>query len=996
MRKSSSYQRIARGAEDCPIALQTLALFVLSALALGLLRFGSDPALRRETEWGAIAAVSSTKPGQEQSTAFNRQPAIEVAYGNLPLSFEPNEGQTNSQVEFLSRGRGYTLFLTATEAVLSLRKHAAPKANRGEDSEDTSGAVLRMKLLGANPSPRVTGLEELPGKGHYFIGNDPAKWRTNVPTYAKVKYEDVYPGVDLVYYGNQGQLEYDLIVAPGSDPGAICLAFGGEDELEIDVQGDLVLHAGGSQIRLQKPLVYQETGEIRQETDGIRQEISAAYVLNARRQVGFEVGTYDADKPLIIDPVLSYSTYLGGTAIDRGFGIAVDGAGNAYVTGGSSSINFPVLNPFQALFPGGAVDAFVTKLNATGSALVYSTYLGGEGDEQGFDIKVDDSGNAYVTGQTDSTDFPTAGPIQVVNRGLSDAFVTKLNAAGNELVYSTYLGGSSSDFGFGISLDDSGNAYVTGQTDSTDFPTALPIQSANGALGDAFVAKLNAAGNVLRYSTYLGGNGNDCGFRIAVDASGNAYVHGDTTSTNFPTANPFQSTRRGASDAFVTKLNESANALVYSTYLGGNGNELGFGIAVDASGNAYVTGVTDSSDFPTASPIQPAFDGGLADAFVTKLNAAGGALLYSTYLGGVATDAGFAIALDASGNAHVTGRTDSVDFPTVSPAQAAFGGGLEDAFVTKLNVTGSAMVYSTYLGGDGDDQGGDIAVDASGNAYVTGNTGSTDFPTANPFQPSNAGSENAFIAKLTELPSVPPTLPANSVVNGASFRAATDPNGAIAPGAIVAIFGTDLASDILLAGEVPLPTTLGDTSVTFDDVAAPLFFVSGTQINAQVPFELSPGAGTVTVQVKRGSEASAAQLIALAAVSPGIFTLNQQGTGPGAILHAENFQPVNESAPARPGEFLLVFCTGLGPVQPEVQSGEVAPNIPPLAETISTPLVNIAGIAAAVTFSGLAPGFVGLYQMNVQVPAGVPSGTQSVEVIINNVPGSAEVTIAVE
>ena len=506
----------------------------------------------------------------------------------------------------------------------------------------------------------------------------------------------------------------------------------------------------------------------------------------------------------------------------------------------------------------------MTELNATGSALVYSTYLGGEGDEQGFDIKVDDSGNACVTGQTDSTDFPTAGPIQVVNRGLSDVFVTKLNAAGN----------------------------------------------------------------VLLYSTYLGGNGNDCGFRVAVDASGSAYVHGDTTSTNFPTANPFQSTRRGASDTFATKLNEAANALVYSTYLGGNGNELGCGIALDVSGNAYVTGVTDSSDFPTASPIQPAFGGGVADAFVTKLNAAGGALLYATYLGGVATDAGFAIALDASGNAHVTGRTDSVDFPTVSPAQAAFGGGLEDAFVTKLNVTGSAMVYSTYLGGGGDDQGSDIAVDASGNAYFTGNTGSTDFPTANPFQPSNAGSENAFIAKITELPSVPPTLPANSVVNGASFRAATDPNGAIAPGAIVAIFGTDLASDTLLAGEVPPPTTLGDTSVTFNNIPAPLFFVSGTQINAQVPFELMAGAGMVTVQVKRGSEASAAQPIALAAVSPGIFTLNQQGTGPGAILHADNFQPVSESAPARPGEFLLIFCTGLGPVQPEVQSGEVAPNIP--------------------------------------------------------------------
>ena len=378
------------------------------------------------------------------------------------------------------------------------------------------------------------------------------------------------------------------------------------------------------------------------------------------------------------------------------------------------------------------------------------------------------------------------------------------------------------------------------------------------------------------------------------------------------------------------------------------------------------------------------------------MNAAGGALLYSTYLGGVATDAGFAIALDASGNAHVTGRTDSVDFPTVSPAQAAFGSGLADAFVTKLNVTGSAMVYSTYLGGGGDDQGSDIAVDASGNAYVTGNTGSTDFPTANPFQPSNAGSENAFIAKLTEPPSVPPTLPANSVVNGASFRAATDPNGAIAPGAIVAIFGTDLASDTQVAAAVPLPTALGDTSVTFNNIPAPLFFVSGTQINAQVPFELLSGGGTVTAQVRRGSEASAAQPIAIAAVSPAIFTLNQQGTGPGAILHAEDFQLVSESAPARPGEFLLIFCTGLGPVQPEVQSGAVAPNIPPLAETLSTPLVNIAGMAADVTFSGLAPGFVGLYQMNVQVPPGVPSGTQSVEIIINNVPGNTEVTIAVE
>ena len=986
MRKSPSHQRVVYGSEVRPIVLRTFALFVLSALALGLLVYGSDPALQRETGPDGMATVGSAKTARERSTTLNRQPAIEVAYGNLPLSFEPNQGQTNSQVEFLSRGRGYTLFLTQTEAVLSLRKPTAAKTNETEDSGDTTGVVLRMRLVGANPSPRVSGLKQLPGRSNYFLGNDPSKWRTNVPTYAKVQYEDVYPGVDLVYYGNQRQLEYDLIVAPGSDPEAIHLAFEGADKLQKGVQGHLALHTAAGQVRLQKPLVYQET-------DGIRQEIPAAYVLNGGRQVGFEVGAYDADKPLIIDPVLSYSTYLGGNGVDRGFAIAVDGAGNAYVTGGANSTNFPTLNPFQAVFPGGPVDAFVTKLNAAGSALVYSTYLGGGGDDRGFDIAVDSSGNAYVTGQTDSGDFPRIVPIQVLNRGLSDAFVTKLNAAGNDLVYSTYLGGSSSDFGFGIAVDASGNAHVTGQTNSTDFPTVLPIQFANGALGDVFVAKLNAAGTVLLYSTYLGGNGDDCGFRIAVDASGSAYVFGDTTSTNFPTANPVQSARNGAVDAFVTKLNAAANAFVYSTYLGGNGTELGFAIAVDASGSAYLTGLTNSSDFPTVSPIQPAFGGGIADAFVTKLNAAGAALVYSTYLGGSFTDAGLAIAVDASGNAYVAGLTDSSDFPTASPIQSANGGG-DDAFVTKLNAAGNALVYSTYLGGGSADNAVAIALDASGNAYLTGNTDSADFPTANPFQPGNAGTENAFVAKIMELPLVAPTLPANSVVNGASFRLATDANGAITPGAIVAIFGMDLASDTEEATAVPLPTTLGDTSVTFDGVAAPLFFVSGMQINAQVPFELMAGAGTVTVQVTRGSKTSEAQPIGIAVASPGIFTLNRRGTGTGIILHAVDFQPVSESNPAQPGEFLLIYCTGLGPVQPEVPSGQAAP-VAPLAETLHTPLVNIAGIPAQVTFSGLAPRFVGLYQVNVLVPE-VPSGTQPLEIIINNVPGNTDVTIPVE
>ena len=693
-----------------------------------------------------------------------------------------------------------------------------------------------------------------------------------------------------------------------------------------------MLQTDGGQVHMHKPLVYQQV-------DGVRQEIAGAYMLNGRHQVSFEVAAYDANKPLTIDPVLAYSTYLGGSGTDQGSAITVDA-----------------------------------------------------------------SGNAYVTGSTDSTGFPTASPFQASNSGEFDAFVTKLNAAGSALVYSTYVGGSTDDFGNGIAVDASGNAYVTGSTDSTDFPTASPIQAAHGGEFDAFVTKLNAAGNALVYSTYLGGTGRELGIDIAVDAASNAYVTGDTSSIDFPTASPFQPNKAGGfNDAFVTKLNAAGSGLVYSTYLGGgshpfgSANDSGLDIAVDTSGNAYVTGGTESTDFPTVNPIQAAnacFD----DAFVTKLNAAGNALVYSTYLGGSADlrDRGSDIAVDASGNAYVTGSAGSTDFPTASPIQPnKSGGGLVDAFVTKLNAAGSALAYSTYLGGSGlFETGNSIAVDTSGNAYVTGFTESTDFPTASPFQSINAGDRDAFIAKITDQPpgTPTPTLPADSVVNGASFRPATDPNGAIAPGAIVAIFGMNLAGNTLLAGDVPLPTTLGETSVTFNDIPAPLFFVSGTQINAQVPFELMTGAGSVTVQVKRGNVSVASA--GIAAVSPGIFTLNQQGTGDGAILHADDFQPVSESAPAQPGECLAIFCTGLGPVQPEVASGDVAPTAEPLARTVSLPMVNIAGIAADVTFSGLAPGFVGLYQVNVQVPLGVPSGTQDVEIIINGV-SSKIVTVPV-
>ena len=550
------------------------------------------------------------------------EPRLVASYGKLPLSFEVNQGQTDPQVKFLSRGQGYALFLTGDEALLALRKSSvvsgqssagtrqnpsvAPtfrSARAGlksgatrsvgkpttENGPRTTSSILRMKLVGANTKAAVTGGEELPGKSNYFIGNDPKKWRTNVPTYAKVRYKSVYPGVDLVYYGNQGgQLEYDFVVAPGADPSQIKLSFAGAKRMRVDAaSGDLVLKVGDDDVRFHKPTVYQpavaavhalECGSLlplcapqlaagfsggrdagaidaapeasfrrgkRQQAaalqSGLRPQIArldGTFVVASDNEVAFRVAGYDPKRPLVIDPVLSYSTYLGGSSYDYGGGIAVDSAGNAYVAGSTGSTDFPTLNPLQPSYGGGDYDAFVAKLNPAGSALVYSTYLGGSGSDQGVGIAVDSSGNAYVTGLTQSTDFPTLNPLQAKCGNCSPdygtAFVAKLNASGSALLYSTYLGGSSYGVGGAIAVDSSGNAYVTGQTSSKDFPTVNPFQASLKGTVNAFVSKLNSTGSALVYSTYLGGSTNEWGAGIAVDSDGNAYVTGYTQSTDFP------------------------------------------------------------------------------------------------------------------------------------------------------------------------------------------------------------------------------------------------------------------------------------------------------------------------------------------------------------------------------------------------------------------------------------------------------------------------------
>ena len=710
----------------------------------------------------AALAQQADKGQPSTKSSAVAMPAVQAkvldSYGKLPLSFEANHGQADGRVKFLSRTGGYSLFLTEDEAVLALRGtmpntrktkiQATGDAPEPVAAAPAAGSVLRMKLRNANSAAKVTGVDELAGTTNYFIGNDPTKWRTNLPTYAKVKYEGVYSGIDLVYYGNQRQLEYDFIVAPGADPHRIAFDVRGAKRIRQDAHGELILKMSEGEIRWHKPVVYQEK-------DGARQEIAAYYAITAANRVTFELAKYDASRPLYIDPLV-YSTYLGGSSNDYGSGIAVDSAGNAYVTGQTNSTNFPV-TPGALQTTGDAYDAFVAKINPEGSALVYSTYLGGSDASWGAGIAVDNSGDAYIIGSTNSTDFPTMNALQpTFGGGPSDAFVAKINPSGSALLYSSYLGGSSQEFGSQIAVDSAGNAYVTGQTLSTDFPTtpgAFQRVCGGRSTGcfDAFVAKINPTGSAFIYSTYLGGSGIDDGHAgaIAADDAGNAYVTGDTGSTDFPTMNPLQASNAGAVNAYVTKINPTGSALVYSTYLGGSKFDWTNAIAVDGTGNVYLTGQSLSSDFPTTPGAFQTANGGLYDAFVVKINSTGSALVYSTYLGGLDWDQGNGIAVDSTSSAYVTGWTLSPNFPTASPLQKKFGGHHQpDAFVSKISPTGSALAYSTFLGGSGNDSGGGIAMDSTGNAYVTGSTNSTDFPTENPLQPANAGESDAFVAKI--------------------------------------------------------------------------------------------------------------------------------------------------------------------------------------------------------------------------------------------------------
>ncbi len=694
------------------------------------------------------------------ATEINAQ--LSETYGKLPIRFEANLGQTDERVKFLARDRGYSLFLTPQSAVMVLPVEPAKPATGSVEkvsleSPETQRAVVSMSLLNANPSPKMLGEDELVTKSNYFIGSDPAKWRTEITNFGRVRYQEAYPGIDMIYYGNPQQLEYDFEVSPGVDPDTIKINFEGQDAIEIDDAGNLILQVKSGRILQNAPVVYQQYA-------GERISVPGKYVLLGDNLVGFDVGEYDPEKVLVIDPSISFATYLGGAGFDQGSAIALEPSGTsprAYVFGYTFSSDFPFIGGFIDSNLGGSSDAFVSKINSAGSALIYSTYLGGSSTETAGGIAIDSSGNAYVTGKTLSSDFPFAGSsIDSTLGGSSDAFVSKINSAGSALIYSTYLGGSTDEalFGSGIAVDSSGNAYVVGDTSSSDFPFIGGFIDSNlGGTRDAFVSKLNSAGSALIYSSYLGGGQNETGRGVAVDSSGNAYIVGNTASSDFPFVGGVDSSLDG-SDAFVSKVNAAGSALTYSTYLGGTLSETARGIALDSSGNAYIVGDTGSSDFPTVGGVDSNL-GGLSDAFVTKINASGSALTFSTYLGGLASDFGHAIAVDSSLNTYVTGLTQSADFPTTLNAIDFTRGPAPDqeAFISKLNAAGSKLTFSTYLGGAENDSGNGIALDFWGNAYITGYTKSSDFPKTAGVLDSVVGGFDGFVVKyLFDSDSIPP------------------------------------------------------------------------------------------------------------------------------------------------------------------------------------------------------------------------------------------------
>ena len=947
------------------------------------------------------------------------------------ISFEANAGQVDPSFQFVARGGAMSVFLAEGGAAsLDLR-----------DAGGASAGVIKAMLVGgAAARAEAVAEEPLSGRINYLLGNDPSKWVRDVPTFGRIRYRSVYPGIDLVYYGSQGRLEHDFIVAPGADPRRIRMRLAGVNTMEIDANGDALLKVGTHSVTWKKPMLYQNIA-------GLRRRVEGRYRVESSSELGFEVGVYDPLRPLIIDPVVIYSTYIGRGGNETAARLAVDNNGNVYLIGVSTDNSYPTTPGTGALTPPLARgNIVVTKLNANATELVYSTILGGAGIDLGLGIAVDPQGSVYLTGSTSSDDFPTtAGAFQRVygkpggefanTPGLGDCFVTRLNSAGNGISFSTYLGGTVLDACSSIALDQTGNVYVTGATNSANFPSTegsfqrvfrggrgtYPILKSS----DGFVAQFNSSGTQLLYATFFGGNGEEGGASIAVDADGHAYVTGSTNSTfGFPLTATAPQTRYvgsggnvevGLGDAFILKFDRTGSNLVYGTLLGGARDDVAFGIAVDKQGAAYITGSTLSTDFPTTAIARQGNYRGQSvtagwyagDAFVAKLNPAGTAWEYSTYLGGTADDRGTNIVVGDDGSAWIVGHTLSNDFwRTEDATQRLYAGdrqnefyGSGDVFLTHLNPTGQTLLFSTYLGGQGNDWALGLAADSRGSIYVAGGTSSLDFPTTPGVYQRAYGTAQSlflplgdvFVAKFGEAPATGPVVTIAAAANAANYD-----GSALAPGQVIVITGTAIGPvDLLSAapsGAGVFPTTLAETRVLIGGKPAPLIYVSARQTSAVVPWDtVGP---TAEIVIEYQGVKSRTLTLPVATSAPGLFSANASGRGQAAAFN-QDLSLNSATSPADPGSIVVLYGTGEGRTVPASVDGKLSEAPYPRPELPVN--VSIAGQRAEILYSGAAPGLVsGVFQLNVRVPVAIAAGNQPVVVTIGERASQSGLTIAVK
>jgi hypothetical protein len=809
-----------------PIFALALALGFVLVAAIALLILSYSPAYRPIAH-AASSPSSVSLASQSKTLTPAARERLQATFATLPLAFEQNQGQTDRQVKYMARGNGYKLYLTSSEAIFTLHKEGTDSEVRRmmmdrrigpsgvkrmwqrRNQKNSKGlvAAVHMQMLGANPKPRLTAEAPQSGKVNYFIGNDPSKWHPGVPLFGAVKYQSIYPGIDLAFHGNGKQLEFDYLVDPGANPKAIALEFQGANRVSTNAAGDLVLTTAAGPLTMHRPVAYQVK-------DGVRQNVDVRFAVSARN-LTFTLGSYDRARQLVIDPTVTYSTYFGGASADYGLAISVDGSGNEYVAGATDSASIP---DWSTATNSESFDVFVSKISSAG-ALQFTTEFGGSGDDFPGGIAIDSTG-IYVSGTTDSGDFPvTSGVVQPTfvgggAHGNNDAFAAKLTLTGSAITWATYINGSDSTSGLAVAIDGSHNVYVVGETFAPDLggatggvnplPNGSAINLGSGSGDDdGYIVKLNSTGTAYLLLSYIGGSSGDLATGVALDGGGNIYVSGETISTDLPTTagvvQPGCGTdgtcNTGANgpldDAFIAAIQANLSNYTYLTYYGGDNVDDALAISADSTGDAFVTGLTESSDFPTAgTPYQPTL-AGTQNAFAVELNPTGSAATYGTFLGGNGTDLGLGIAQDTSNpaNIYITGQTSSSNFPTVNPTQAALSGPT-DAFVSVLSPGQSAALFSTYLGGGGDEDqvGGGVVLDSSNNIYVTGDTdsgnGSTSvFPTTNALDGTYGGTgsclssvggavpcPDAFIAAYG-----PATVPDFTIVASALSPASVSP-----------------------------------------------------------------------------------------------------------------------------------------------------------------------------------------------------------------------------